>query len=191
MTTRNKVTVIGISGKTGSGKTTLAAEFKRVLVDRAVETNFADALKAEVASRYSIEKWRCYSQDEKNKPISAENPLTIGQALQKVGNERRQQDADYWLNKVAELVADLGDNVDVVVVGDVRFRNEADWIKQAGGVLVRLNGDPGAVRQNSKRDLTHSSETDLDAYERFDFVFDTDKTAAATICTLVLGSLEK
>lgn len=182
--------LVGLAGKIGSGKTCLASEFKLARGDGVVEVNFGDALKREVAETYKVPLWRFYDQDEKNKPISSENPMTLGEALQKVGTERREQDPDYWVKKVALHVGELKD-FDIVIIGDVRLQNEANWIKEAGGVIVRLNGDPGKVRANSTRNLTHISETDLDDYKRFDFVFDTETMSAEAICKIVLDALEK
>jgi hypothetical protein len=43
-----------------------------------------------------------------------------------------------------------------------------------GGYLIRLNGDPLNIRANENRDLNHQSETDLDNYKGFDFVFENE-----------------
>jgi hypothetical protein len=53
------------------------------------------------------------------------------------------------------------------VITDVRFRNEADAIKKAGGQVWRIN-------RNGIGPVTdHSSEVDLDKYD-FDYVIDND-----------------
>jgi cytidylate kinase len=183
-----KPTIVGISGKIGSGKSTLSAALRAATGARGVEINFADALKREVADLYNIAAERCYNQNEKNKPISDSVKTTIGEALQTVANKRRENNPDYWLNKVSALI-DADTQHSLFIVADVRFANEADWVRKRGGILVRLNGDPGAVRRNSKRDLAHTSETSLDNYDGFDFVWDTEKSDAASIAQSILKSL--
>jgi hypothetical protein len=54
-----------------------------------------------------------------------------------------------------------------VVISDVRFKNEADSIKSAGGQVWRIN-------RNGIGPVTdHSSETDLDDYD-FNHIIDND-----------------
>lgn len=63
----------------------------------------------------------------------------------------------------------------LVLIGDGRFPNEVEWVKErCGGMSIRLNGDPGGERARSTRDKTHISETALDAYDAFDLVLSTD-----------------
>lgn len=167
--------VVGLSGKIGSGKTTLGDELIAAAGD-AVCCNFADVLKREVAEIYGIDVKRCYAQEEKNRPISDTETLTIGEALQNVGALRRATMPNYWLERLGEHVVSL--QCKLVVIGDARHTNEAEWVRARGGLLVRLNGDPGGVRAASKRDHTHRSETELDDYAAFDLVVDTDTTSA-------------
>jgi cytidylate kinase len=167
--------VVGLSGKIGSGKTTLGDELIAAAGD-AVCRNFADVLKEEVAKIYGIDVKRCYAQEEKNRPISDTETLTIGEALQNVGALRRAAVPTYWLDRLGEHVDSL--QCKLVVIGDVRHTNEAEWVRARDGFLVRLNGDPGGVRAASKRDHTHRSETELDDYAAFDLVVDTDTTSA-------------
>ena len=64
--------------------------------------------------------------------------------------------------------------VDCWILDDVRFKEEADYVKKMGGKLIRLEGDPGNILKDCTRDLTHVSETDLDDYEDFDLVINTN-----------------
>ena len=56
-----------------------------------------------------------------------------------------------------------------VIIPDVRFKNEADTIRERGGLLLRVEGDPTKARETDGRDLTHISEVDLDDYAHFDY----------------------
>lgn len=154
------------------------------LVADATCCNFADALKREVARLYGFDVWRCYAQEEKNRPISDTEPTTVGEALQKVGAQRRAESPTYWIDRLAEYVDTL--ECKLVIVGDVRHTDEAEWVRARGGLLVRLNGDPGGERAASTRDHTHRSETELDDYAGFDMVFDTETKPAEEIAHTIL-----
>lgn len=186
----SRCAIVGLSGKIGSGKTTLA-DALIAKSEGAVCCNFGDALKREVAAQFDIPVERCYSQEEKNRAISETNTLTIGEALQQVGAARRAEQPEYWLERLDEYIAALPSTCKLVVVGDVRHVNEARWVSNRGGLLVRLNGDPAGVRAASKRDLMHKSETDLDDYAEFDVVCDTDSMDADAVVEAVDKALSQ
>lgn len=84
--------------------------------------------------------------------------------LQWWGTEyRRAQDPNYWVKKFVSQVKDFPG---VVIAQDVRFTNEAQTIKELGGLLTnvtRLNVD-GTPFRDPSRDANHPSETQLDDY---------------------------
>jgi len=118
-----------------------------------------------------------YTQDQKNIVIKQFNK-TIGETLQLVGTDlfRDNYDTDIWVKSFfSEELYEKLNNGKIIVVPDVRFVNEADYIIQEGGYLIRLEGDPIGVRENSLRDLNHISETDLDDYTNFSKIIYNDK----------------
>jgi len=167
----NKI-IIGISGKIGSGKTTFATFLSNNLEKFNLPyrfINFADKLK-EIT--YVLTGKNGYTQEEKQEFLPDWN-LTVGQILQKLGTEvmRDNFDKDVWVKStLSEIRRD--DKTQVFIIGDCRFTNEASFIKDCNGILIRINGDPANVRRNSTRDLNHPSETGLDNYNGFDFVFE-------------------
>jgi hypothetical protein len=191
--------LIGISGKIGSGKDTLAMMLQEYAKDfdiKIEQKRFADKLKkiASILTDASIED--CYTQEGKNKLIPVFN-MTIGQIQQKLGTEamRNGFDKDVWVKALLSGYDPLMNNW---VISDVRFKNEADFIKNADGYLIRLEGDPAKVRALSDRDMTHVSETDLDSYPNFDIIYhnsnslyDLQKFAERTIKTLYIINKQK
>lgn len=90
---------------------------------------------------------------------------------------RRAQNPNYWTEK---LFASISSNVDVALVTDVRFPNEALGIKQRGGYCVnvqRLRED-GSQYFSCDRPVVHPSETALDGYN-WDFYIKTKEGHAA------------
>jgi hypothetical protein len=182
--------IIGISGKIGSGKDTFAELLAEQLNNKVERHALADKLRliTEIISgipmttTHKINKPFCneirnYTQEQKNIIIKQFNK-TIGETLQLVGTDlfRDKYDNDVWVKSFFNL--DLEEklkNGKIIVIPDVRFLNEANYIKKMGGYLIRLEGDPMSVRENSLRNLNHISETNLDNYTKFDKIIYNNK----------------
>lgn len=144
--------IIGLSGRKGAGKDHTCRILHQCGWEDACHVEriaFADALKDEVAEACGVD--RQFIEEHK------ENFRLI---LQGWGLQfRRQLHGDrYWLDRADEALARAVSPI--VCVTDVRFENEAGWVKSRGGIMVRVV-NPGA--ENST-DL-HSSETAMDAYQ--------------------------
>jgi hypothetical protein len=88
----------------------------------------------------------------------------IRRLLQVFGTEvgRNMFGENFWVDLALNKI-----NVEHAVISDVRFKNEADAIKKAGGQVWRIN------RHGIGPVTDHSSEIDLDDY-RFDHIIDND-----------------
>jgi hypothetical protein len=90
-------------------------------------------------------------------PIDALNPYGKQRRLQQWwGTEfRRAQNTDYWLNAVEETVGAFAP--DVVLIDDMRFPNEHEWVRQRGrtvrtsrlGFIPISNGIAGHVSESA------------------------------------------
>lgn len=114
-------------------------------------------------------------------------------ALQWHGTDlRRAEDRDYWARRAIEAArSELSSpDVDLAVFTDVRFPNEVDAIKDAGGVVVRLFVSPetrdarllardGHLPPPGASD--HPSETALNEYTDFDLVLSNDGAFEDTV----------
>lgn len=157
--------VIGISGKIGTGKSSVAEAigFER--------KSFASFLREEVGDFVGKSpEWVRTHKDElfSLSPVVGERlqtdkaTLTVREILQRWGTDyRRAQDPDYW---VKQMRAFASSRTEPLVIDDVRFPNEAELVHELGGLLVRIEPfdgwQPGPF-------ANHESETALDAYERF------------------------
>ncbi len=165
--------IIGLSGKIGTGKSTLADLLSRHLPGW-LRMSFAGVLKAECAHVFGYpEEWG-YSEDGKAMEISAPHDLlpwlgtdkgviTVREALQLYGDFQRSHEPDYFVTRLAQAVDSLPDDCPGVLVDDVRFPNEAEMVRERGmlvRVMVYQGWQPGAH-------AGHRSETALDDYPDF------------------------
>lgn len=124
---------IALAGPICSGKSTIAAALGDEFGYRRLA--FADALKAEVAGQHGI------GVAELN-----ENKAIYRADLETLGERRRASNPLYWCNLLA-VVLDAYDQMDrPVVVDDLRYINEADFLRARGFVIVGV-ATPDAVRE--------------------------------------------
>jgi hypothetical protein len=100
--------------------------------------------------------------------------------LQRIGAHRRSRNENYWVDQVAKSIGE--DKPDIAVITDLRYRNEASYIADNGGITVnvsRLNAD-GSPYVADDRPADHPSETELDGYN-FDYYIKTRTGDAALV----------
>ena len=160
--------LIGVNGKARSGKDTTFAVIRDLFPGRVERVAFADALREE--ARTTIDP-------QTGKPLwDGVIPYTVEgrAALQSIGHLRRQSNPRYWIDKVFEHIRQraatpLGP--DIFVITDVRYRNEADAVREAGGFVLRIarfNSDGSAYDNGmTAEQKRHPSEIELDGYHGF------------------------
>lgn len=156
--------LIGIGYKRKRGKDTVANR----LVDRHgfIRISWADSLKEACRHIFGFSDVQLYGDlKEVVDPYWGKSPRQI---LQEVGTDALRNHFDdqiwiksAWLKIEKALQADVGG----VVVPDVRFPNEAEFIKSKGGVLWRIDRD---IEEDVNS--LHSSETSMDDYQGWDRV---------------------
>ena len=160
------IQLIGMSGRRGSGKDTVARLLRQLQPERNWQIrSFGDSIKSVCAALTSEDVAPYYSQQGKAELL----PLfhrTRGEMLQQVGSALRAWEPLVWVDA---FFAGLPPNA-CVLVPDVRFANEADPIRARGGLMLRIEGDPLQQRGDGTRDDNHSSEVALDDYADFDYV---------------------
>lgn len=140
--------LIGLAGRAGSGKTTIADHWKRS--QGFVEYAFANPLKKMLADLLMVDLEQLDSMKRHGSPVlpvpagfADHRMATVREALQTLGTEWGRQcvHPDIWLI-VAGMRLDwlAGDHsFRGVVVSDIRFDNEADFIRRRGGVVIHLS----------------------------------------------------
>lgn len=184
-----KPTIVLISGKMGSGKTTLGEGVVSRLTDlklRAIHYTFAGPLYEmhrgclQVLDRYGIQ-----------------TPRKDGALLQLLGTEwgRKQYGENIWVEICKKRIEK--DRPDVAVISDARFPNEVSSFLP-GAITVRLDC-PERVRrerilatpgQNWRENTAHPSETALDYFDEWSMRIDSEYEAPAYSVERVVREIE-
>lgn len=156
--------IIGISGKIGAGKDTLAQMITELDPDWQL-TGFAHNVKLVCAVITGVPFAEQLSREGKSQLIPGGWGFTVGQMQQHIGTTLRLIDQDIW---VKSLLMDYRP-IDKWIIADMRFPNEARAIKERGGFLVRINGSRTGPQG---RNPNHISEIALDNWVEWDYIFD-------------------
>jgi hypothetical protein len=186
--------ILGLGAKARQGKTYVSAYMKEAIPEIQCYA-FADELKRYCKEHHDelVPQWQLANQ-HKHLPSPKEDPIYGYTAiLQWYGTEiARKTSPNQWIDIVASRI-EL-EQPDIAVITDVRFPNEAAFIKNHDGFLVeiiRVNKD-GTRFLDPSRDPNHTSEVALDDYLGWDFTIrckDGDLTALRSKALGVLKTI--
>lgn len=152
--------IVGLHGKIGAGKNEAAKRLAILSSVPVVEVSFAAKLKQSAAvllgcTVADLELWK----NDQSKLVCAgglydalgfvpyENlSQTVRSFLQRYGTEAHRDvfGADFWLDAALPLLSHAGAhnpyNHALYVVTDARFPNEAERVRELGGIMVGLTG---------------------------------------------------
>lgn len=182
--------IIGLGYKARHGKDSAAkamvGEFDHTILPdstlmRVVKTSFAAALKQEVEALAKaiggmenlavLFNLAALSQGKKviydpNPPMDDPDCPSGKQRsiLQWYGTDFwRKKDPDHWVKKVAASIKEI--DADVFLIPDVRFKNEANWIRSEGGIVVKVTCPNLPADKILTNQMTHESEVQLDGFD--------------------------
>lgn len=177
--------VIGLSGASGSGKTTVAGLLAAELLDRGYSVKL-DAFAAPIKQRIMKRKAECGLPAVIDKEADRE-------AMQDMGAAVRAAVPDYYVKCLRSLNCLDGTDAfpapaDFLIVGDVRYPNEAKFIK-AHGVLLHVCG---CKRPLQGKEAEHDSESHFsELYAGADYAIaeqpSLERLAAAVKCLVDNG----
>lgn len=168
--------IIGISGKARAGKDTLAKfigeEFKRKYNRKFYEAAFAFELKNMCKFQFGLSDDQLWG-DKKEIEDGRFMRATLGgdpeysifwtprEIMQELGTFYRKIQTDFWIKGLKKFLQNelLKGHKDFVIT-DVRYRNEAEFIKGKKGVIIRVDRS----LDNEIQGADHKSETELDNY---------------------------
>lgn len=162
--------IIAFVGPIGSGKTT-ACDWFHANYPQCYVYNFAAPIKSAVAMMFGFSGHQCNDTHEKEK-VDERVGFSPRKAMQLLGTEiGRQLNPDIWVIrmndilesiKVTQLVTSSNDNI-IMVIGDMRFENEAAWVRKNNGLVVHILGC------DTNRSQEHSSEKGIDMFGDVDY----------------------
>lgn len=134
--------LIGLTGPTGSGKDTVADHLAGV--HGFVRLALADPIRDGLQAMLKLPDEVFSGRDLKELPVTwiGRSPR---QLMQTLGTEwgRHHIDDDIWLRAAARRIANIKRGwqyVRGIVVTDIRFANEADWLRRSGGCIWHITG---------------------------------------------------
>lgn len=166
-----RLPLVGLTGPARSGKNTVADIMCRHWL--AVQYAFALPLKAMLQAGLGLNDVDLdgYRKEEPNLLLGGKSPR---QLMQTLGTEwgRQLVDPDIWVTQTRRWCQSFHDDDPeaAIILTDVRFQNEADFIRRNGGVLIHIK------RQNAGAVASHSSESGVDYREDIDFVIHNNGT---------------
>lgn len=162
----HKKIIIGITGIAGSGKDTVRAILEAEHAAHGMA--FADPMRTMIGALFEangIDKGYMLDREFKEQPIPGIG-ASYRQMAQTLGTQwgRDCLDQDIWLRIAAAKIRDLEwqhSAPGVYVISDVRFYNEAEWVRAQGGVIWRVR------REQAMPVRTHVSELQYEGITPF------------------------
>ena len=170
--------IIGLMGHQGVGKNYIAdVLLKNLPKKNSVIIAFADHFKVDCICKHNCE----YNK------VFGEKDYETRRMLQKVGTEegRNVFGENIWINVTETWIKLLNERgVERFIICDVRFQNEADWIKKMNGILVKIIA-PKRYRIRLERETNnneelmnqiknHKSEVMIDEFSDYDIQIKND-----------------
>lgn len=161
--------VVGIAGAAGSGKSLVAS-----MIPGAAVVQLADPIYAAIAAMFSVPEASLRSQAIKATPLPQAMFTTPRKLLQTLGTEwgRNLISEQIWILQASNRITKLREaGAAVIAIPDVRFANEARWIRDdLGGVIWHVQREGSAADE-------HASESGIEVDPR-DTVLTNDGTPA-------------
>jgi len=167
--------LIGIGNKARNGKDTAANYFSEFFIDwKVLVSPLANALKKYCRDHHDelLLQWRLKHNDPKGFPSEKQDGIYgYTEILQDTGQfVRTHYSQNYWIDKCFEHIDGL--QPDIAIIPDVRYKNEAQAVRDRDGILIqviRVNED-GSQFIDPSRDPKHPSEIELDDYLGWDYI---------------------
>lgn len=162
-------TIFIISGKSGSGKDTIANIMRELYEEngfKCITLHYADLVKFYCTKYYN---W------------NGEKDVAGRTLLQMVGTDMvRHKFPDYWAETIAKFLAAATNDFDYAFIPDARFPNEIEIVKKYNPNITKVikierYNEDGTLYVNpnfTERQKLHPSETSLDNYEDFDYIIE-------------------
>lgn len=155
--------LVGVAGKARSGKDTIGNYL--INQHQFVRYAFADPLKKACSEMFGVPLNYFYDDDKKevDLPFWGMSPRKMAQLLGTEGG-RELFGKDIWVKRALSFYnLELPEESNGMVITDVRFDNEADFIRDNGGLMIHVerpgaDGVVGVVGHASEAGIMEKSE---------------------------------
>jgi len=188
--------IIGFSGKMGSGKDYIAKEvvgnYLRSNGIQYIHIAFSDALKVQLMATDGVSFEALY----------VKKTAVSRKLLQQRAMEMRKDNDNIWINYLDAWITVYGSrNAQVVLISDVRFPIEMEYIKKKGGIIFRIIAPMRTMKKmeeetgNNVEEIEkikgHISETAFDSFDNgvFHMVLYNDNDNAVNIMPQLIEPL--
>lgn len=134
--------IIGLTGKAGAGKDTVASYLTTYFAGRFRSVAFADAIRDGLKAIVGLTHEQLTDRVLKETVIDSigKSPRNLAQTL---GTEwgRNSVNENLWVILAGERIKTLVAGGFDVLVTDVRFENEAKWVRENGGIIWHIQRD--------------------------------------------------
>lgn len=171
--------LFGFSGKMGTGKNYLAEKLFKALLPRknTLVLALADHFKVDCCAKDGVKYQKVFvAKDEETRKLLQKRGTEEGRAV--YGEDIWIRILEIWIRRHHET------GVERVIVTDLRFPNEVEWLKSLGGITFRIEAPErnlDRLRHEAKGDSermqeiqSHASEIALDGYHGFDYLIEND-----------------
>ena len=152
--------IVGLVGVKQSGKTTASKYLNKFGYQR---YSFAEPVKKIAQTMFLFSDDQIYHQDLKE-VVDPRWGFSPRHAMQQIGTEiGRNFDTQVWIKNMHERIQ----GASCVTIDDVRFQNEADYIRDMGGLLIGLSrglfdsNDPHESEAQMKRNWKHMTDVTI------------------------------
>ena len=170
--------IIGLMGHQGVGKNFIAdLLLKNLPIKNTIIIAFADHFKVDCICKHNCD----YNK------VFGEKDYETRRLLQKAGTEegRDKFGDNIWINVVETWIKLLNERgVERFIISDVRFVNEAQWVKKMNGILIKIDAPKRFKKRleketNNNKELiekikNHRSEIMIDEYKEYDILIKND-----------------
>lgn len=165
----------GFSGKMGTGKNYIAEKVFSPLLPKknTIVMAFADHFKVDACAKLRLDYDKVFGEKDDE----------TREKLQKMGTEegRAKYGKNIWIDVMDTWIRVHQERgIERVIITDVRFLNEVEYVKSKGGKVFRIHAPKRNLERLSREAMgdaeridalkKHVSETELDSYDDFDYI---------------------
>lgn len=170
--------IIGLHSKAGGGKDTIANHLKTYFPRDFRSLAFADAIREMLKAGFQLTDAH-FERPLKNEPLEIFGGKSPRDLMKPLGTEwgREMIWDKLWITRIANQVGDyLGAGFNVIIT-DVRFDNEAEWIRSNGGVIWHIDRKEGVEVHSHKSEagvkFVKGVDVRINNNETLGYLFDT------------------